>query len=89
MALSMSIAAPWLGAKEKPRRLLPTRSKNRRISGWNRITSTRIPHSTRRFSRKVVAVSRMAEDRPMARIRIIIPRRTRPELVFRSIHSIL
>ena len=36
---------------------LPIRSRARRISGWNRMTSTRMPHSTTRFSSQLVAVS--------------------------------
>ena len=62
---------------------LPIRSRARRISGWNRMTSTRIPHSTTRFSSQLVAVSWMAEASHMVRISTMIPFSTRPELVFR------
>ena len=51
------------------------------------MTSTKKPHSTSLFSRKLVAVRCMAEDTHMENIKIRMPRSTRPELVLRSIHS--
>ena len=89
MAISRSMGVDRLEVKTELKELLPIRSRKRRISGWNRMTRTKIPSSITRLSRKLVAVRRKALESHRASSKITMPRRTRPELVLRSIHSSL